>query len=197
MHGNFQINQSVYTCNGFVYEFLVKCIELRNNLLRIRFGYLLLVLRLIHTCLLVRVSHIDILTPLLLHLWLGTVLRCDLLLAPGRLLSWDNRLRLHRWRTHIDYGNELADRCVQVWLHRVPVLEIGDCNHVLLSDVVKFLDNFEGELFVVVDAWGCKRIVAGNYNFNRVVLHHVILNVPLQNDKVVLRFTGKFYHLVR
>lgn len=75
----------------------------------------------------------------------------------------------------------------------IPVLQVGDRNNVLLSDIVKFLNNFKGELFVEVDPWCSERVVTGQDYFNRVVLHRVVLNIAFQHNVVVLHFAGKFY----
>ena len=109
--------------------------------------------------LLVRVC--NILTPLLLYDGLG-VLRCsNLLLAPG---SWLRRNRLccrHRGRLHVDDWNQLIDNGEKIGRLWIPVLQVGDRDNVLLSDIVKFLDNFKGELFVEVDPRCSEWVVTG------------------------------------
>lgn len=138
---DFKVNQRVYAQDSFFKVLLVECVELCNNLLWIGLGYLLLIL-LGHIWLLVRVC--DILTPLLLNNGLSVLRSGNLLLAPGCWLCWHRLRVLHSWRLHVDDRNQLIDNRIQIAGLWVPVLQVRNCYHVLLSDVVKFLYNVEG-----------------------------------------------------
>lgn len=67
----------------------------------------------------------------------------------------------HRGRLHVDDWNQLIDNGEKIGRLGIPVLQVGDRNNVLLSDIVKFLNNFKGELFVEVDPWCSERVVTG------------------------------------
>ncbi len=54
----------------------------------------------------------------------------------------------------IDYGEKIRRL-------RIPVLQVRNRDHVLLSHVVKFLNNFQGELLVEVDSRCSERVVTG------------------------------------
>ena len=67
----------------------------------------------------------------------------------------------HRRRLHVDDWNQLIDNGEKIGRLWIPVLQVWDRDNVLLSDIVKFLDNFKGELFVEVDPRCSERVVTG------------------------------------
>jgi hypothetical protein len=67
---------------------------------------------------------------------------------------------------------------------RVPVLQVGNPDHVLLAHVAQRLDDVHGELLVEVEAGRGDWVVCRQDNLDRVVLLPVVLDHTLENDVI-------------
>lgn len=96
----------------------------------------------------------------------------SLLATPGLALRGYLLLLRSHWWLVLDKDEELLSHLSQVAELAIPLLDVLEVQHVLVTDIVKSLHNFHAELEVEVDLWGSHGIVGGQNKFHRVLHTH-------------------------